>query len=287
MNIRQLMAGTVLLVALASPLPATTDEELAKQLQNPVASLISVPFQNNFDFGGGYRDQGFRYTLNFQPVIPISLNKEWNVISRTILPFIQQDGIVPHANIRSSGEVTLKPTSQTGLGDIVQSLFLSPVEPLPGGIIAGVGPVFLIPTATHEFLGAGQFGLGPTAVFLKQAHGWTIGILVNHIWSLAGEDGRDPVNATFLQPFLSYTFKTSTTITLNSESTYDWENEQWLVPWNLMVSQVVKIGSVPVNFQVGARYFAEGPDGAPDWGMRFTITPLFPASGSSSSHADK
>jgi hypothetical protein len=116
-------------------------------------------------------------------------------------------------------------------------------------------------------------------VFLTQKHGWTVGILANHIWSVAGEEGRPPVNATFLQPFLSYTFKTSTSITLNSESTYDWQQDQWLVPLNLMVSQVVKIGGLPVNFQVGARYFAEGPDGAPDWGVRFAITPLFPASG--------
>lgn len=258
---------------------ASQSQELAKQLQNPVASLISVPFQNNFDFGGGYNDQAFRYTLNFQPVVPISLSKDWNLISRTIVPFIQQDGYIPRVKIEGGGKVELSPTSQTGLGDTVQSLFLSPVKPLPGGIIAGFGPAFLIPTATDSVLGSGQFGMGPTAVFLTQKHGWTVGILANHIWSVAGEQGRAPVNSTFLQPFLSYTFKTSTSITLNSESTYDWENEDWLVPLNLMVSQVIKIGGLPVSFQAGGRYYAEGPVGAPDWGLRFTITPLFPASG--------
>ncbi len=287
-------------VALFLPFLATahaeTDEELAKKLQNPIASLISVPFQNNFDFGGGYNDQAFRYTLNFQPVIPISLGPDWNIISRTILPFIQQNGVIPRAELRNAGAVAagtelprikLSPTSQTGLGDITQSLFLSPVKPLPGGIIAGVGPVFLIPTATLDVLGTGQFGMGPTAVLLKQTHGWTTGILANHIWSVAGERDRADVNATFLQPFLSYTFKTSTSITLNSESSYDWTNRQWLVPLNLMVSQVVKIGGLPVNFQAGAKYYAEGPNGAPDWGVRFTITPLFPTGGPPTSPTGK
>jgi hypothetical protein len=139
--------------------------------------------------------------------------------------------------------------------------------------------VFLIPTATLDVLGAGKFGLGPTVVLLKQYHGWTAGILANQIWSVAGDGARDDVSALFLQPFLSYTFPTSTTIGLNAEATYDWNEEQWLVPLNLQLSQVVKICGLPVSFQVGARYFAEGPRGAPDWGLRFTVTPLFPTGG--------
>jgi hypothetical protein len=154
--------------------PANDAAELAKKLSNPVADLISVLFQNNFEFGGGPNDDGFRYLLNFQPVIPVSLNTNWNLISRSIVPFIHQEDMI------SSG-------SQTGLGDITQSLFLSPKKPTSREWIWGVGPVFLIPSATDDLLGSEKFGIGPTAVLLKQEHGWTYGALINHIWSVAGE----------------------------------------------------------------------------------------------------
>jgi len=237
--------------------------ELAKQLSNPVAALISVPFQNNFEFGGGPNDDGFRYVLNFQPVIPISLNTNWNLISRTILPFISQHDLIGTS-------------SQSGLGDTTQSFFFSPKAPTSSGWIWGAGPVLLIPTATDDLLGTEKFGLGPTAVVLKQENGWTYGALANHIWSVAGNDNRPDVNSTFLQPFLSYTTSKHTTFTLNMESSYDWENEQWTVPINAMVAQLVKIGDMPVQFQLGAKYYADGPTSSPDWGIRFSIFLLFP-----------
>jgi hypothetical protein len=163
------------------------------------------------------------------------------------------------------------------MGDITQSLFFSPKEPTKcGGLIWGAGPVFLVPSATDDLLGTEKFGIGPTAVVLKQAHGWTVGMLANHIWSVAGDDDRDDVNATFLQPFVSYTTKTHTSFTINTESTYDWERSQWTVPINVQVSQVLKIGSQPISLLLGGRYFAEGPDGTPDWGIRFGILLLFP-----------
>jgi len=237
--------------------------ELAKKLNNPVASLISVPLQNNFDFGAGSTGDGFQYKVNVQPVIPISLNEDWNVISRTILPIVYQENI-------------FGTSSQSGLADTVQSLFLSPKAPTHGGWIWGVGPVFLLPTATDDLLGSEKWGAGPTAVLLKQEHGWTYGVLANHIWSFAGESSRADVNATFLQPFLAFTTKTYTTFTLNTESTYDWENSQWTVPLNVMVSQLVKIGGAPVQFSLGARCYAEKPSDGPDWGLRFVVTLLFP-----------
>ena len=153
------------------------EQDLAKQLANPVSSLISVPLQNNFDFGIGPDEDGFRYTLNVQPVIPISLTPEWNLISRTILPIIYQDEIFP-----GSGD-------QFGLGDTLQSLFLSPAKPGPGGLIWGVGPVLLLPTGTDDLLGGEKWGAGPTAVALVQHGPWTVGFLGNHVWSFAGDDG--------------------------------------------------------------------------------------------------
>jgi hypothetical protein len=237
--------------------------EMAKKLANPIGALISVPFQSNFDFGGGPAGDGFQYKLNLQPIYPISLNQDWLLISRTILPIVYQENL--------SGT-----SSQTGLSDTVQSFFLSPVKPTRGGWIWGAGPVLLLPTATDDLLGAKKWGAGPTAVVLKQQSGWTYGALVNHIWSFAGESDRAAVNATFLQPFVSYTTRKATTFTLNTESTYDWENKQWTVPMNLMVQQLVKIGKQPVALTVGGRYYPERPDGGPDWGLRLAVILLFP-----------
>lgn len=239
--------------------------DLAKQLQNPVAALISVPLQNNFDFGLGPEDDGFRYTLNIQPVIPLSLTADWNLISRTILPIIYQDGDVAPAN-----------GSEFGLGDTLQSLFLSPKAPGPFGLIWGVGPVFLLPTATDEVLGGEKWGIGPTAVALKQDGPWTYGILANHVWSFAGADSRPDVNQTFLQPFLSYTFPTALTLAVNTEATYDWETEQWTVPLQAGVSQVLRLGRQPISLGLFGRYWADGGQTAPDWGIRFVVTFLFP-----------
>ena len=257
--------GTTLAEPDVADAPADKEAELAKQLQNPVASLISVPFQSNFDFNLGPNDDGFKYTLNFQPVIPVSLGKDWNLIIRTIVPIISQDDVIPDTN-------------QSGLGDIVQSFFFSPKKPV-GGLILGFGPVLLYPSATDSLLGSEQWGAGPTGLVLKQTGGWTYGLLFNHIWSYAGEDDRDNVSATFLQPFISYTTKTKTTFGLNTESTYDWHNSQWTVPINVSISQLVKIGKMPVQFALGAKYYAEAPEGGPNWGVRFIVTPLFPTGG--------
>ena len=237
--------------------------ELAKKLSNPVAALISVPFQNNFDFGAGPDGDGFQFKMNFQPVAPFSLSDDWNLISRTIIPYVDQEDVIGNS-------------SQSGLSDTVQSLFFSPKDPTASGWIWGAGPVFLIPTATDDLLGTEKWGAGPTAVMLKQDNGWTYGGLANHIWSFAGESQRQDVDATFLQPFISFTTPKQTTYTINSESTYDWENSQWTVPLNLMAAQLVKIGSTPVQLLGGVRYYAEKPANGPDWGLRFAVVLLFP-----------
>lgn len=256
--------GLALLLAFATPTLAEDDSDLAKKLSNPVSSLISVPFQLNYNSGYGTLD-GNQTLLNIQPVIPVSISSDWNMISRTIMPVISQTAFVP-------GQEDV-----SGFGDITQSLFYSPKAPTKGGLIWGIGPAFLLPTASDESLGTGKFGIGPTAVALVQKNGFTVGALANHIWSVAGDEDRADVNATYLQPFLSYTTKKATSFTINTESTYDWETEQWSVPINLTVGQIVKLGGKPVQITAGARYWAQSPEGgAEGWGGRFVVTYLFP-----------
>jgi hypothetical protein len=244
--------------------PADDAESLAKKLSNPVASLISVPFQANMDFGSGLTDDGNRMSLNIQPVVPIGITDDVNVIIRTIMPVVLQ------TNIRGDN------VTDFGLGDVTQSFFLSPRQPGASGIIWGAGPVFLYPTATSKYTGGDKWGAGPTAVVLKQFGPTTVGMLANHIWSVAGSNSRPDVSSTFLQPFVSYTTKGATTYGLNAESTYDWKSKQWSVPINISVSQLTRIGKQPVSFALGGRYYVIRPDFGPDWGVRFVTTLLFP-----------
>lgn len=259
-----------LLIAACSAAPALAqqapgaDADLAQQLANPVASLIQVPIQTNFEWGYGLDGDGFRYTSNVQPVIPVSLNSEWNLISRTILPIIAQS------------DVTGPGTSQFGLGDTVQSLFFSPARPSASGVVWGAGPVFLVPTATDRALGTEKWGVGPTGVVLKIDGRWTYGALANHIWSFAGKDSRADVSATFVQPFISYTTATATTWTLQTETTYDWLGDNWSIPVAGAVSQLVKIGNQPISIGAAGRYWLASPTGGPDWGLRLNVVFLFP-----------
>jgi len=236
--------------------------ELAKKAQNPVADLIIMPLQYNIDFGIGPADAS-RQDLKFMPVIPVSLGEEWNLITRTIIPWIEAESPV------KGGE------DKSGMGDIQQSFFFTPKKPVKGWIV-GAGPILQYPSATEDALGSEKWGAGPSVIVLQQKNGWTYGALANHVESFAGNSDRDDVSATFLQPFLSKTSKTYTTLALNTESIYDWENSQWTVPINASVGQMMKVGKMPVSLELGYRYYAEAPEDGPEWGLRLFVKFLFP-----------
>jgi hypothetical protein len=238
--------------------------ELAKQLVNPVASLISVPLQLNANGGFGPGDD-VQWVLNVQPVIPFSLSQKWNLITRTIVPVIDQPALTPGAG------------RTFGLGDVSLSLFASPKATEP--FIWGLGPIVLVPTATDDPLGAGKLGLGPTLVVLKQAGPWTVGALLNQVWSVAGDSERAAVSQALLQPFLAYATKTGTTLNLNSETTVNWEaasGEKVAAPLQLTVSQVLKAGPQLLSVGLTGGYFVEKPSIGPDWRARLVVTLLFP-----------
>ncbi|MBX9806715.1 MAG: hypothetical protein K2X95_02840 [Flavobacteriaceae bacterium] len=243
--------------------PAESAADLAKKLSNPIASLISVPFQNNTDVGIGAFN-GSRNTLNFQPVIPISISENWNMISRVVVPIITQQ------------DITAPGVKQTGLSDAVISAFFSPAE-AKNGLTWGVGPAILVPTATDKLLGTEKLGVGPTAVILKQANGWTYGALVHQIWSIAGSKDRADVNQMFIQPFISYNWKSGAGVGGNFEITQNWEGNTTSVFFNPTVSGITKLGTQMVQLAIGPRIPLSMPaNGKPDFGVRAVVSFVFP-----------
>jgi len=243
--------------------PAVSAEELAKKLSNPVASLISVPFQNNMDVGIGTFN-GSKNTLNFQPVIPINMTAKYNLITRFIIPIISQH------------DITSEGVSQSGLSDAVVSAWISPAE-AKNGLTWGVGPVFLVPIATNDLLGTKKFGVGPTALVLKQTHGWTMGALVNQIWSVAGASDRAGVNQMFVQPFLTYNWKSGAGLGINSEITQNWEGSTTSAFINPIISGVTKIGKQTIQLAIGPRIQVSAPNGNRSaFGVRTMLVLVFP-----------
>ena len=237
---------------------ADSDAGLAQELTNPIANIVTVPIQMNFDSNIGAADQGSKVTTNIQPVIPFDISENWNLISRTIFPVISQSAIPPGGG------------SQFGLGDINMSLFFAPKKPTESGMIWGIGPVFLLPSATDAQLGAKKWGAGPGVVVLSLRGKWTVGFLGNHIWSFAGDSSRPDVNNTFLQPFLAYTWPSAWTASIQTESSYNWTSETWSVPVNVAMSKLVKFGKLPVSLQAGVGTWVQSPISGAE-GIRFRL----------------
>nr|WP_319392136.1 hypothetical protein [uncultured Desulfobacter sp.] len=244
---------------------ASEASDLAQELTNPLADLMTIPIQMNFDRNIGVHDQGERIQTNIQPIIPIHLNDRWNLITRTIMPIIHQEDIYPGQG------------SQAGLGDITMTFFLSPKAPTTGGLVWGVGPVFIMPAATDSLLGSKKWSAGPSGAVLTMKGPWTLGALANHVWSFAGDSDRRNVNASLVQPFVSYTWSNAWSMSLQSESVYDWASEKWSVPVNLSVSKLVYLGKLPVSLQAGVGYWVETPDTGPEgWRFRLGVSFILP-----------
>ena len=243
-----------------------SNEDLAKAAQNPIASMISLPIQSNTNLNVGPGDNT-QEVINIQPVYPISLNKEWNLITRTIVPLLSQPEL-----IAGQGRTN-------GLGDVQFSAFFSPAK--PSGWIWGAGAIVQLPTATDDVLGQGKWGAGPTAVALKSHGPWLFGALINNVWSFAGDSDRTSVNQMLIQPFVNYNvpghpglyFTSSPIITANWKAN---SSQRWTVPIGLGVGQIMKWGHQPVNLQAAAYYNVERPDNAGNWNLRLQLQFLFP-----------
>lgn len=235
---------------------AQTDvEQLAKAMQNPLASLINVPIQGNFDFGTGPAN-GHKTTFNIQPVIPVSINEKWNLVTRTILPIISQSDMYGPSG------------SQFGLGDVLFTGFFSPKAPTANGVIWGVGPAILLPTSTDNLLGAGKFGAGPSALALKQVGAITYGALVNHVWA-------EGISNTFLNPFLAKNYAGGYAMAINTEITQNWEADAFSGVAMITGSKVFTIGKQACSAAVGPRiHYGHGRYA--DWGIRAQLAFMFP-----------
>ena len=256
--------NTVCALAQDAPKPPADDAaSIAKKLANPIGALISVPFQNNMDIGIG-ENNGSRNTLNFQPIVPIGLSAKYSLITRYIVPVIAQY------------DITGEGTQEVGLSDALVSGWISNAV-VKNGFVWGVGAAFLIPTATDDYLGTKKLGVGPTVIVLQQKNGWTYGLLMNQIWSVAGDAERADVNQMYLQPFLTYNWKSGAGLTVNSETTFNWEANSTNSYINILAGGLTKMGNQLVQLQAGPRIQVAAPEGSKSpFGVRAAVIFVFP-----------
>jgi hypothetical protein len=245
--------------------------ELARAVQNPIADLISLPFQNNTNFNFGPRDRT-QNVLNIQPVIPVDLNEDWLMITRTIVPVVSQPSLFPGDDGRENGR-----------GDTLFSAFVSPKDQdlwIAGQWLWGVGPAILLPTSTDDRLGAGEWGAGPSAVFLTLQGRWVVGSLFSNIWSFTDDGDEDEVNLFTWQPFVNYNLDGGWYLTSSPLVTANWEADSdntWTVPVGGGFGKIFRIGKQPINASLQSYYNVEEPDDfGPEWSIRFQLQFLFP-----------
>ena len=274
------------LIGLSATAAAQEEDSLSKKLANPLTAWVNVPIQINYDDDLGLEKKGSLWSINVLPVLPFQIGDDWNLIARSVVPLVKQK------------DLTSERKTDSGLGDILQSFFFSPIKPTEGGWIWGAGPVLLLPTATDGDLGAGQWAAGPTFLTLKQQGAWTVGVLANHLWTIAGENKVDSdradrltrltshrgssvslsnkISQSYIEPWVSFANKHDTTLSVSTETSYDWTASQWLVPIVLTADQLVSKGEVPVSVGLAAKYWAVSPDGGPqDWSLRLQVTFVF------------
>jgi hypothetical protein len=256
-------------------------DDLAKQSQNPLGTVISLPFENNFYSGVGPSDASV-YTMNFKPVYPVNIG-DWNIINRFILPAMYsegQDGPVPpgiEVDAGYSGIIELAQGSEFGLGDLNYTAFISPAE--PGKWIWGLGPAMVLPTATEDRYASDKFSLGASVVALSMPGNWVYGFLLQNVWSVAGDDDAPDVNKFLGQYFVNYNMKNGWYLSSTPVITANWEADsgnQWTVPLGGGVGRLVKHGELPVDYKLVAYKNIEKPQFAPDWNVQFTVKFLLP-----------
>jgi hypothetical protein len=268
-RLKTVTAATTAAAGQQKPEPPSPEEEakLRKAALNPIASLISVPIQENMNFGIGPHHR-IQNVLNIQPVIPMRLNDNWNLIARIITPIIYQ----PDPTTSTQGAF--------GFGDLNPTFFFAPAK--PGKWIWGAGPAFVLPTAASRTLGQGKFSLGPGVVVLTQPGKWTLGLLANNVWSVAGKENRAAVNQVLFQYFINYNLKKGyfltwqPTITANWRATGSQSNQRWVIPFGGGVGRIMKLGNQPVNVGIQAYANAVRPPGTSPFTLRLQIAFLYP-----------
>lgn len=233
--------------------------ELTRKLLNPLARILSIPTSFEYLEGAGAAGKGQSLTARVAPRVPFVLNDEWHLISKTDLAWTTQENVIGSSK-------------QEGLTDLTQTLFFSPDRSLGWGLYWGVGPTFVLPTSTDDFLGTDKFSIGPSAAIYKQAGGWTSGVLLNHVWSVAGNDDANYVSASRIEPLIAYSTPTATTIGVGAEINHNWQAESWIIPVELRVSQLTMIYGAPIQWSIGGKHYFSDAEGAPDWGAFFQVT---------------